>query len=535
MLSLFASMPKKKKKKKATAPALLFGSTTVLITAVVIMTLRVRRVASFAATTTARKRPFPISTLRSLSRRATSSTSSSDNNNNNNAAVVELAHRLDGLDKPTVWHEFSPLAVEHGAVNLGQGFPDWDPPSFVREAMTRSIDPKFRRHANQYARSYAHLPLAEVLAEDYNRRWAGIVGTGINPATQIATAVGCTNCLYCALQGLLDPGDEAVLFEPFFDVYESQVKMAGGVPVYVPLRPSSSSAATTVVPDGDGGAAGSNNGSSQVFALDLSELENAITDRTKVLLLNTPHNPTGKMFSRRELEGIADIVHKFPNLTVISDEVYEHIVFDEDEEPHVSMASIPGMFDRTLTLSSAGKTFSATGWKVGWAVGPERLVKAVIAVQQWVNFSAPTPNQDAMAQALEMAKQPYEGFPTYYAYLANEYKRKRGILADALSSVGMVPIVPPGGFFIMADTSGIDGPPQSYLDRPTPASPDPMPRDWALSRWLTTEVGVTAIPPSAFYSPPNVPLASNLLRFAFCKGDDTLLEARRRLEKYFLE
>lgn len=293
--------------------------------------------------------------------------------------------------------------------------------------------------------------------------------------------------------------------------------MAGGSPIHVPLRP---------IPNGGVNA-------NEVFTLDLDELEAAITPQTKVLLLNTPHNPTGKMFSRKELEGIAAIVQRHPQLNVISDEVYSHIVFDPETTPHISMASIPGMFERTLTLSSSGKTFSCTGWKVGWAVGPINLVKAVTAVQQWVNFSAPTPNQDAIAQALVQAREPYNGFSNYYSWLADDYKRKRSLLVDALTDGGMAPILPPGGFFIMADTSSIELP-SSCLEEVTEAMPaTPMPRDWAMSRWLTKEVGVTAIPPSAFYSPDTLHLASNLLRFAFCKGDDTILEAHRRLKNYF--
>lgn len=425
-----------------------------------------------------------------------------------------LADRLEGLDKPTVWHEFSPLSVQHGAVNLGQGFPDWDPPAFVQEAMKQAVDPAFNRHANQYARSYAHMPLAEVLARDYSERW----GFPIDPATQIATAVGCTNALYCALQGLLSPGDEVILMEPAFDIYASQVRMAGGKTVFVPIRPTGEA----------------HQGASKVFTLDLTELEAAITEKTKVIMLNTPHNPTGKIFSRTELEGIAAIVKKHPSITIISDEVYEHIIFDPEEEPHISIASLPGMLEQTLTLSSSGKTFSCTGWKVGWAVGPPHLVKAVSAVQQWVNFSAPTPNQDAIAVSLVAAKQPYDGFPSYYAYLAAEYKRKRQILADALIAAGMTPVIPPGGFFIMADTTDIEFPEDEYRAEVTGAMPvSPMPRDWAMSRWLTKVVGVTAIPPSAFYSTDNVPLARNLLRFAFCKGDDTILEAGERLQAYF--
>jgi kynurenine--oxoglutarate transaminase/cysteine-S-conjugate beta-lyase/glutamine--phenylpyruvate transaminase len=435
------------------------------------------------------------------------------------SSPFSLSPRLDGLDKPTVWHEFSPLAVEHNAVNLGQGFPDWNPPPFVIEAMERAVDPKYNRHANQYARSYAHMPLAKVLCEDYSERW----GVPLDPATNIGTAVGCTNALFCALQGLLTPSDEVLLLEPAFDIYYAQVRMAGGVPVYCPLRPVGASNYDD----------GSPHSASDVFQLDLHELESMITPRTKVLLLNTPHNPTGKMFSRVELQGIADIVQRHPQLNVISDEVYEHIVFEPETEPHISIATLPGMFDRTLTLSSSGKTFSCTGWKVGWGVGPPHLVKALTAVQQWVNFSTPTPNQDAIAMAMQQARESYEGFDSFYEYLAADYKRKRGLLVDALQSAGMTPLLPPGGFFIMADTSHLNVP-QEYLDEKTDAMPaTPMPRDWALSRWMTKTVGVTAIPPSAFYSPDTLHLAQNLLRFAFCKGDETIFEANRRLAKYF--
>ena len=434
--------------------------------------------------------------------------------------AFQLATRLDGLDKPTVWHEFSPLAVEHNAVNLGQGFPDWDPPTFAMEAMNKSIDPSFGRNANQYARSYAHMPLAKILAEDYSVR----LNREINPATEIATAVGCTNALFCALQGMIDDGDEVILLEPAFDVYIAQTKMAKGTPKFVPLR--------TKNIDSDDNQ-DQKITANEKFVLDFDELEAAITDRTKVLILNTPHNPTGKMFSIEEMEKLAAIINRHPQITVIADEVYEHIVFEPKSSPHISFASLPGMYERTLTLSSSGKTFSATGWKIGWAVGPPHLTGAVTSVQQWVNFSAPTPNQDAIAQCLVKAREPYEGFDNFYKYVAAEYKRKCGLLVDALSEAGFNPIVPNGGFFIMAETHKIDFP-ASYLEEKTIAMPcDPMPRDWAMSRWLTKEVGVTAIPPSAFYDKKNIYLAKDLLRFAYCKGDGTILEAHDRLKKYF--
>jgi aspartate/methionine/tyrosine aminotransferase len=418
-----------------------------------------------------------------------------------------LADRLRGLDRPTVWHEFSPLATQYKAINLGQGFPDWEPPLFVKEAMQEAI---LSRKANQYARSAAHLPLAQVLADDYNTKWGR---TDLTAEAHVATAVGCTHALYCALTGLIQAGDEVILLEPAFDIYSSQVQMAGGKAVYVPLRPCSGAP-----------------GASDYFQLDLEEFERAITPRTKAFILNTPHNPTGKIFSQTELEGIAAIVRKHPRITVLADEVYEHLVFDKIKEPHIPMASL--LWDQTLTLSSAGKTFSCTGWKVGWAVGPPHLVQAVTAVQQWVTFSAPTPNQDAIAQALVQARQPFQGFASYYDFLAHDYHQKQQLLVEALQTAGMTPIVPAGGFFIMADTSAIEFP-FPTCDK-TPAMPvTPMPRDWALSRWMTETVGVTAIPPCAFYSPENVPLAQNLLRFAYCKNEATLQEAHRRFAAYF--
>lgn len=418
-----------------------------------------------------------------------------------------------------MWHEFSPLATEYNAINLGQGFPDWNPPAFAIEAMNQSIDPSFGRNANQYARSYAHMPLAKVLADDYSER----LGRQIDPGTEVATAVGCTNALYCTLQGIISPGDEVLVLEPAFDIYIAQTKIAGGIPKFVPLRSSNNSDIST-----------NKMMANDFFVLNFDELEKKITDKTKAFILNSPHNPTGKMFGDEELKKIAEIMERHPHVIVIADEVYEHIVFDEDKSPHISFASIPNMFDRTITLSSSGKTFSATGWKVGWAVGPQHLVSAVTAVQQWVNFSAPTPNQDAIAQCLLKAKEPYKGFDSYYKWLAQDYKRKRGLLCEALELTNMNPIIPNGGFFIMADTSNIDLP-KKCLEEKTVAMPvDPMPRDWALSRWMTKNVGVTAIPPSAFYDEDNIPLAKNLLRFAYCKGDDTILEAKKRFEKFFI-
>jgi kynurenine--oxoglutarate transaminase/cysteine-S-conjugate beta-lyase/glutamine--phenylpyruvate transaminase len=276
------------------------------------------------------------------------------------------------------------------------------------------------------------------------------------------------------MQALLDAGDEAVLISPAIDLYAAQVQMAGGVPVYVPLRLAA-------------GGAG--------WELRLEELRAALTPRTRVLLLNNPQNPTGKILSRAELEGIAAILADFPQVVVVSDEVYEHIVFDGAALPR--MATLPGMWELTVSVSSSGKTFSCTGWKVGWAVGPEALVRGLVLTNQWVQFSVSTPSQKAIADALAAAEAPYEGCASYYAYLTARYTAKRAQLMAGLAAAGLNPALPDGGFFIIADTSNIAFP-ERYMALSTKAAPV-MRRDWAFCRFLIEEIKVAAIPPSAFF------------------------------------
>ncbi len=284
--------------------------------------------------------------------------------------------------------------------------------------------------------------------------------------------------------------------------------MAGGVPVYVPLRSS---------PGGPGPA----------WTLDVQELEEAITERTRVFILNTPHNPTGKVMDAEEMEKVAEVMRRHPGIVVICDEVYEHMTYDE--RAHVQFPTLPGMWEQCVTVSSAGKTFSTTGWKIGWVVGPAALVKGVALVNQWVQFSVCTPLQQAVAWALQEAQREYEGFPTYFHYLRSEYLRKRGLLCDALHAAGLTVVPPEGGFFVMADTSSVSVP-DKYMQQSTPACPT-MTRDWAFCRWLTCEIGVTAIPPSAFYQPSDKHLVENFARFAFCKQDASLAMAAERLLK----
>lgn len=398
----------------------------------------------------------------------------------------------------TVWQEFSPLAVKEGAVNLGQGFPDWASPTFVKDAMKKAMDD----NANQYCRS-AGLP---ALVQGLARRYSKYLSRDVNWETEVTIGVGASETLFAAMQALVDVGDEVLLISPAFDIYSAQVVMAGGVCKYVPLRPV-----------GDPG--------SQSWALDMEEFAAAFTERTKVVLVNSPHNPTGKCFSMEELSQMSEIIKRHPRVVVVSDEVYEHMVYAPRE--HLRIATLPGMWERTVTVSSAGKTFSVTGWKVGWAVGPANLVGGIITTNQWVQYSVPTCTQYAISLCLDAADQPYEGFPNYYAWLNAQYVRKRDILNKGLLDAGMTPIAPEGGFFIVADTSKV-AVPEKYMNETTKAAPV-MTRDWALCRYLTIEHKVAAIPPSAFFEGKDKDIAKNIARFAFCKEDAVLAAACGRL------
>ena len=410
------------------------------------------------------------------------------------------ADRLAGTGNPTVWSEFGQLAAETGAVNLGQGFPDWQPPEFVVEQAQAALAEGF----HQYTRPAGHQPLCDVLAQ----RYSGHLGRDIDSQTEVAVTVGASQALYLTLQALVNPGDEVILLEPAFDLYYGQVRIAGGTVVPVPLAV-----------DGDAGR----------FRLDIGALERAFTGRTKLIVLNSPHNPTGTAFTAEEMDAIADVVRAHPDVLVISDEVYKYTVYAEGFA-HSHFASRPGMFDRTVTLSSAGKTFSITGWQAGWCVGPERLLRPIQLLLPFVQFCVSTPVQNALSRVLTLADEPYEGHESYYEWLRDMYRRKREVLASGLRRAGMGIMEGQGGFFLMADTSAVTVP-QKYLDETTPASPNGVTRDWAFCRWMALEGGVIAIPASPFYSEPNKALAANYVRFAFCKGDATLEEAASRIEK----
>jgi aspartate/methionine/tyrosine aminotransferase len=389
----------------------------------------------------------------------------------------------------TVFTEFSAMALQYNAVNLGQGFPNFAAPDFIKQAAKEAIDADI----NQYARGAGQLRLVNALSKTYSP----LFGRELDPMREIVVTTGATEGIFATMQALVDPGDEVILLEPFYDSYPASVIMAGGTPVYVPLR-----------------AADATKYASE-WTLDMDELEAAFSPRTKLLVINTPMNPIGKVFSQEELSRIADLVQKY-NVLVLSDEVYEWMVYPADDGTpieHVRIATLPGMWERTITLGSAGKTFSVTGWKIGWAIGPAPLIHAVLMAHQWIPFTVATPLQEAVATAFEVAPQ-----EDYFNWLATTYRAKRDKLMVALDEVGLTPVRPDGSYFIIVATG--------HLSVPVPEGTR---RDVAVARWFTTDVGVTAIPPSPFYSPEHQYLTDNLARFCFCKTDDMLDEAVRRL------
>jgi aspartate/methionine/tyrosine aminotransferase len=394
----------------------------------------------------------------------------------------------------TVWTEFTPLAIKHRATNLGQGFPNFKCPDFVKRALADAT----LRDDNQYVRSPGHPDLVKEVASTYSLKYR----RPVDALSEVVVTMGATEGLLCAMLGLVDQGDEVVYLEPSFDCYVPQIKLAGGVPVRIPMKPPAPG--------------------SDAWEIDFDAFERAFTPKTRVLLMNTPHNPVGKVFNRQEYERIAAILKKWPDVAIVNDEVYEYITYDG--RPLESLAMYGDLWERSVTLSSAGKIFSITGWKTGWGVGGADIIKKIAVAHQWTTYCSNSVCQAAVAESLRQARLPYEGFPDYYKWIANEYSRKRGLLLDLLNSatkIRVAPIVPEGGFFAIAriDPSVITQ--RSYLLNTSP--------DIAFCRWMTETLNVCAIPCSPFMSEKNKHLGENLVRFAICKTDEDFAVAATKL------
>ncbi|MEU0070742.1 pyridoxal phosphate-dependent aminotransferase [Streptomyces sp. NPDC006332] len=371
----------------------------------------------------------------------------------------------------TIFAEMSALAVSTGAINLGQGFPDTDGPEEVREAAVRALRDG---RGNQYPPGPG-VPELRTAITAHQERWYGL---SYDPDTEVLVTAGATEAIAAALLALVEPGDEVVALEPYYDSYAAGIAMAGGTRVPVTLRPH------------EGG-----------FRLDLDELRAAVTDRTRLLLINTPHNPTGTVLTREELTAVAELAVE-RDLLVITDEVYEHLVFDEAE--HVPLATFPGMRERTVTVSSAGKTFSFTGWKVGWVTAAPGLVSAVRSAKQYLTYVSAGPFQYAVAEALALPD-------SYFAAFRADMLTKRDLLATGLAEAGFKVFRPAGTYFVTTDIR-----PLGESDGLT------------FCRALPERAGVVAVPNAVFYDHKEA--GAPYVRFAFCKRTAVLEEAAQRLK-----
>jgi N-succinyldiaminopimelate aminotransferase len=387
-----------------------------------------------------------------------------------------LTSRLQGFGT-TVFAEMSALAVATGSVNLGQGFPDYPGPPEVLDVARAAIGTA----ADQYPPGPGTPELRAAVAAHVQRFRA----LGYDPADEVLVTAGATEALSGALLALLDTGDEVVLFEPMYDCYAAGIAMAGGVARPVPLRPPPDSAGP--------------------WTFDPAEVRAAITPRAKILLLNTPHNPTGKVFTDEELRFLADLALAH-GLIVLTDEVYEHLVFSGTV--HRSIAAIPGMWERTLVVGSAGKTFNVTGWKVGWICGPAPLVSAVRTAKQFLTYVNGGPFQPAVAAGLALPD-------SYFEHAARDLEYRRDVLVQGLTEGGLPVISPEATYFATVDVR--------------PAQPDGD--GLAFCRSLPERAGVVAVPTVVFYDPAHAHLGRHLVRFAFCKRDEVLAEAVERLRR----
>ncbi|MFF8932802.1 pyridoxal phosphate-dependent aminotransferase [Streptomyces longwoodensis] len=371
----------------------------------------------------------------------------------------------------TIFAEMSALALRTGSINLGQGFPDTDGPEEIREAAVRALRDG---RGNQYPPGPGVPELRHAVADHQLRRY----GLAYDPDTEVLVTAGATEAIAASLLALLEPGDEVVALEPYYDSYAACIAMAGARRVPVTLRPSEGR-----------------------FRLDLDELRDAVTDRTRLLLLNTPHNPTGTVLTRAELAAVAELAVE-RDLLVVTDEVYEHLVFDDAE--HVPLATLPGMRERTVTLGSAGKSFSFTGWKVGWVTAPAPLVTAVRSAKQYLTYVASGPFQYAVAEALALPE-------TYFEDFRADMRAKRDLLAGGLAEAGFGVYVPSGTYFVTTDVR-----PLGETD------------GVAFCRSLPERAGVVAIPNAVFYDHREE--GAPFVRFAFCKRTEVLQEAVTRLK-----
>ena len=384
---------------------------------------------------------------------------------------MHTARRTHGF-RESVIRGMTRLAREYGSINLAQGFPNFPAPEMLKDAAARAI----HDNINQYAITWGAQRLREALARKYHS-WYGLE---MDPEREITVTCGATEAMIATLLAVVDSGDEVIVFEPFYENYGPDTILADAKPVYVPLEPGR--------------------------PLDLERLGAAFSPRTRAIIVNTPSNPAGRVLSLAELEAIRDLCVRYDVLAV-TDEIYEHIRFDGE---HLPLATLPGMRDRTVTISGASKTLSVTGWRIGWILAPAELTDAIRKVHDFLTVGAPAPLQEGVAVALDGVDR------MFYDALAAAYRARRDLLYGALIDAGFTCTPPEGAYYILSDFSSLS----------TPAGSDAALSDTEFAVWLSREVGVTPVPGSSFFREGG---GRSLVRFVFCKTDDVLLEAARRL------
>jgi aspartate/methionine/tyrosine aminotransferase len=389
---------------------------------------------------------------------------------NGSAAAQRAVSATAAALTESVIREMTRLALQHNAINLAQGFPDFPAPDQVKQAAVAAIEGDL----NQYPITWGQVSIREALADKYREHY----GMVVDPERDVCVTCGATEAMIAAMIGCVDPGQEVIVFEPFYENYGAAAAIAGAVPRYVTLREPG-------------------------WSFDEAELAAAFNSRTRAIVINTPGNPTGKVFSAEELGAIARLCQRH-GVLAITDEIYEHIVYDGAR--HIPMATVAGMEDRTITISALSKSYAVTGWRVGWAIAPPGLTDAIRRVHDFVTVGAPTPFQEAGAVALRLPG-------SYYDWLAADYTERRDLMLQILAMAGLEPATTPAGaYYIMCDASVLG-----------------MGDDTATARALTREVGVATVPGSSFYSRPG--LGRSKIRFSYSKKLTTLHEAGRRLAR----
>lgn len=367
----------------------------------------------------------------------------------------------------SIFSTMTMLAYKYKAVNLGQGFPDFDGPDWIMKEAFKAMQSGHNQYAPTQGIHTLRKQLSDIHSRIYDLKW--------DYENEITVTAGATEALYSTITALINPGDEVIMFEPFYDAHQANVLLAGGIPKYITLKK----------PD---------------FSFSFDEFEQAISPKTKMIIINSPHNPTGKCLNTKDLKHIADLAIKH-DLIVISDEVYEFLTYDGTK--HIPMASIDGMQDRTIMISSTGKTFGMTGWKIGFAFASKSLTEAIRKVHQWTTFAVNTPGQHAMAHAFSRLNE-------YLPDFISTYEKKRNLIYEGLKSTRFTPFLPKGSYFIMVNIP--DGP---YSD------------DVEAAKWLVEKHGIATIPPSVFYG--NSSEGKTMLRLCFAKSDDTIKAGVERL------